>query len=231
VTVAPAAVIFDLDETLFDHRGAATAAVGSWARSHGAQPDDALVALWFELEERFVRAWHRGEYAFLEQRRERIARMLEVIGAASGDSDDELDRAYAGYLEHYEAGWRRFEDVEDALVAVSAAGLPTAVLTNGSEHQQHHKVAAIGLTGRIGPVLCCDALGHAKPDPRSFLMACERLGVAPERTLHVGDRHDLDVVAAREAGLDAVHLDRDGRGPLSEPDRITTLRDLGPFLD
>ena len=42
--------------------------------------------------------------------------------------------------------------------------------------------------------------------------------------LHVGDLFDLDVLAARAARLRAVHLDRHGRGPLDEPDRITTLR-------
>ncbi|MGK5678183.1 hypothetical protein [Actinoplanes sp. URMC 104] len=37
------------------------------------------------------------------------------------------------------------------------------------------------------------------------------------------DRHDLDVVPARAAGLRAIHLDRHGAGPLDEPERVTTL--------
>jgi FMN phosphatase YigB (HAD superfamily) len=45
---------------------------------------------------------------------------------------------------------------------------------------------------------------------RDFLTACARLGLPPAAVLHVGDRYDLDVVAARAAGLPAVHLDRSG---------------------
>ena len=104
------------------------------------------------------------------------------------------------------------------------------MLTNGAESQQHQKLRATGLSGRVGPVFCCDELGFAKPDPRAFALVCERLGVAPADVLHVGDRHDFDVVAARAAGLTAVHLDRDDRGPQDEPARIRSLRELGPFL-
>jgi putative hydrolase of the HAD superfamily len=44
--------------------------------------------------------------------------------------------------------------------------------------------------------------------------------------LSVGDRHDLDVLPARAAGLQAVHLDRLDAGPTDEPHRIKSLRDL-----
>jgi len=80
-------------------------------------------------------------------------------------------------------------------------------------------------------VLCCDAVGFAKPDPRAYRHACERLEVPRDRVLHVGDRYDLDFVAARAAGLDAVHLDRDDRGPHDQPKRIVSLADLRRFLD
>ncbi|MGK5683816.1 HAD hydrolase-like protein [Actinoplanes sp. URMC 104] len=40
------------------------------------------------------------------------------------------------------------------------------------------------------------------------MAACRRWGLPPVRVPHVGDRYDLDVEAARNAGLRAVHLDR-----------------------
>ncbi|MGI8712541.1 MAG: HAD family hydrolase [Solirubrobacteraceae bacterium] len=225
----PAAVIFDLDETLFDHRGAALAGVRAWLAELGEAASDELTGLWFSLEERYVRAWHRGELSFAEQRRERIREMLATVGRDGAD-DAALDASFARYLLRYEAGWRRFDDVDDALADVAAAGLRVAVLTNGAERQQNQKLSAVDLAGRVGPVFCCDALGFAKPDARAYELVCERLDMSPARVLHVGDRHDLDVVAARDAGLSAVHLDRDDRGPLGERARISSLRELGPFL-
>lgn len=227
--MTPAAVIFDLDETLFDHRGAALAGVRAWLEGMGVAPSDELIELWFSLEERYVRGWHRGEFGFAQQRRERARELLKRVELPVGD-DDALDAGFAAYLHRYEAGWRRFEDVDDALADVAAAGVPIAVLTNGADRQQNQKLSAVGLAGRVGPVFCCDALGVAKPDPRSYELVCERLGVRVESALHVGDRYDLDVVAAREAGLAAVHLDREGRGPHDEPRRIRSLRELGPLL-
>ncbi|MGA2012640.1 MAG: HAD family hydrolase [Solirubrobacteraceae bacterium] len=226
----PAAVVFDLDETLFDHRGAAVAGVRGWLSTLDVTATDELVDLWFEAEERHVTAWHRGEVAFAEQRRRRLREILALIGRPCG-SDDELDFVFADYVACYEAGWRRFDDVQDALELIADAGLRVAVLTNGAELIQQRKLAAVGLAGRVGPVLSCDTIGYAKPDPRAYLRACRELGVAADRALHVGDRYDLDVVAARAAGLPAVHLDRSDRGPHDEPARITSLRELGRFLE
>ncbi|MBE9041196.1 HAD family hydrolase, partial [Oscillatoriales cyanobacterium LEGE 11467] len=60
-------------------------------------------------------------------------------------------------------------------------------------------------------------LGPSKPDPSLFVQACQSLGVAPERTLMVGDS-PLDIEMARSAGAagcigicwdtpEAVHLE------------------------
>lgn len=75
-----------------------------------------------------------------------------------------------------------------------------------------------------------DAIGFAKPDPRAYHHVCSQLNRLPSAVLHVGDRHDLDVVAARAAGLGAVHLDREDHGPHDEPDRITSLNKLPRFI-
>ena len=55
-----AAVVFDLDDTLFDHSGSATRGFDSWlAGFHGpATPE--LTAAWFELQERHFAAWRDG---------------------------------------------------------------------------------------------------------------------------------------------------------------------------
>jgi putative hydrolase of the HAD superfamily len=42
----------------------------------------------------------------------------------------------------------------------------------------------------------------------------------------VGDNHELDVLAARAAGLQAVHLDRRGAHSAEETRRISSLLEL-----
>ena len=152
-------------------------------------------------------------------------------GGASVGDDGALDAMFEQYLEHYQDAWRGFDDVEGALADIRTRGLATAVLTNGAEVQQRAKLERIALLDRVGPVFTAEALRVGKPSPQAFAAVCASLGLAPGSVLHVGDDHALDVLAARAAGLRAVHLDRTGAGPVDEPARITTLADLGAHLD
>ena len=140
-------------------------------------------------------------------------------------------RARRASSEHYQHAWRGFDDVDDAVADLHARGLVTAVLTNGTEVQQCAKLERIGVLAAVGPVFTAEAIGVGKPSPQAFAAVCASLGLAPGSVLHVGDNHALDVVAARAAGLVAVHLDRTGAGPVDEAARITTLADLADHLD
>ena len=65
----------------------------------------------------------------------------------------------------------------------------------------------------------------AKPDPRIFHHACDRLGLAPREVAYVGDRRETDAVAASDAGLRGIWLDREGASG------VRTLEDLPALLD
>lgn len=223
------AVIFDLDGTLFDHEGAARAGVAGWLKHLGVQPSETAITAWFDAEQRHMTAWHRGEIDWQGQRRARIREMLDWLSLQSTD-DAATDASFAIYLKLYQAAWRAFEDARPALDALHDAELTVAVLTNGAEEQQRAKLATIGLADRAGLLFSSDAIGFAKPDPRAYHHVCERLMIVPSRVVHVGDRYDVDVLAARTAGLHAVHLDRTNAGPHDETAQIQTLRDLPDLL-
>jgi putative hydrolase of the HAD superfamily len=218
-------VLFDLDGTLIDHESAVTAGLAGWLPELGLVAGAAELARWTALQEPHLAEWRAGRITFAEQRRRRVRAFLDTEG-----TDADLDALFAGYLRHYERAWRAYDDVAGALAVVAAAGLATAVLTNGSRGQQLKKMSRTGLGGRVGPVFTVDDLGAGKPDPAAFRRSCERWGLEPATVLSVGDDHAKDVLAARAAGLSAVHLDRLDRGPADEPDRITSLAALGDRL-
>lgn len=217
-------VLLDLDDTLLDHRGAVRRALQSWLPELGVTPRPEHLTLWNHIQEPHLKAWRERRIDFNEQRRRRLRDFLPAIQVPYAES--ELDDIFGGYLRAYEDSYHAFPDVPGMLSMIAAAGLETAVLTNGSRQQQNRKLARVGLTGRVGPVYTPDDLGVAKPDPAAFRLACERWGVPPDEVLSVGDNHEFDVLGARAAGLHAIHLDRRDEGPFTEAHRISSLTAL-----
>jgi putative hydrolase of the HAD superfamily len=202
------AVVFDLDNTLFDHTESATAAVRGWIPELGGTASDDLIAQWFVIEERNFNQWLSGAVTHQGQRRGRLRDFLPLIEHPVPEFDEELDLIYTGYLRHYEASWVAYPDARPALEVARSNGWRISVLTNGSTTQQNAKLAAIGLADLVDVVCTSESLGVSKPDPQAYLRTCVALGVEPADSVMIGDNLALDVVAAREAGLTAHHLDR-----------------------
>jgi putative hydrolase of the HAD superfamily len=210
------AVIFDLDNTLFDHSGSAERALRGWVAELGVPPTDDLVAQWFEIEDRVYPAWLAGELTHQGQRRERMRQFLPMLGQDVPATDAGLDEVFGGYLRLYRDNWVAYPDAQPALEVARSNGWRIGVLTNGSTLQQNAKLQAIGLAGSVDVVCTSESLGVSKPDPAAYLRTCESLGVPPEETLMIGDNLALDVLAAQTAGLTARHLDRAVGATLTE---------------
>jgi putative hydrolase of the HAD superfamily len=108
--------------------------------------------------------------------------------------------------EVYYAARNRVELYTDALPALEriAARWPVASLTNGNADLER-----IGIHTHFHCHVYARDTGVGKPDVRIFRVAAERLGVAPEHILHVGDDADLDMRGAREAGLRTAWINRE----------------------
>jgi putative hydrolase of the HAD superfamily len=234
-----AAIVFDLDGTLFDHEASVRAALYHWLPPFSDTVDEAdvvpgfraeseeferLTAIWFSLEERAFAAWRAGEITWTDQRRLRLREFLRLAGMPNMDAH--LDTVFAAYLAAYQARWRPFPDAVKCLKSIAKKKISVAVLTNGLQTQQVDKTVVTGLAPLCGPVFASSGIGVAKPDAESYLLVCERLGVSPADTVMVGDNYELDVRGAREAGLRAVHLDRLSTHRIADPSRIATLREL-----
>jgi FMN phosphatase YigB (HAD superfamily) len=64
----------------------------------------------------------------------------------------------------------------------------------------------------------------AKPDPGFFVAAAAAVGADVSECVHVGDRVDNDVVAARAAGMTPVHVRRGPWGVLHGDDPAIDLQ-------
>jgi HAD superfamily hydrolase (TIGR01549 family) len=119
--------------------------------------------------------------------RKLVAEAVEDLEYQLLDSVEVVDGAESTLERLKSAGYR--------LAVVSSAGFPQFVEEALEEH---------GLLPYFDAVLTSAGEGIYKSNPEIFRRAVERLGAAPEETVHVGDHARFDVATARAAGLHAI---------------------------
>ena len=121
--------------------------------------------------------------------------------AAAGDDPALADPAFDAFMAvRQQVRW--FDDVRPALQRLAAHG-PLLSLSNGNADLQ-----ATGLAPWFVGAVSARVVGVAKPDARIFGVACERLGLAPQEVMHIGDDWQADIVGARRAGLHSAWVRR-----------------------
>lgn len=101
-------------------------------------------------------------------------------------------------------GWRPYPDTAPVLRELHAAGVPVAVVSN-TGWDIRRSFEAAGVQDLVTDfVLSCE-VGVEKPDRSLFLLACDRIGVAPDHAVHVGDDPRSDGPAV-DAGLSVLLL-------------------------
>lgn len=203
------AVVWDVDDTLFDYTTADREGMRAYLTTERlldrfGTAEEAL-ARWREVTDQQWARFSAGGVTFEDQRRDRVRAFLERPEL----TDAETDAWFRRYITHYEAAWSLFPDVLPVLDAL-AASHRHAVLSNSSIHVQDHKLRALGVYDRFEVVLCAAELGVSKPEAGAFLAACEALSLPPHQVAYVGDHPEIDGRGAADAGLLSVWIDRYG---------------------
>ena len=228
------AVLLDIDDTLLDTRGAFRSAirhvVGQWMPQLDEAGAEEAVVHWAQDPGGYFRAYTRGEQTFLTQRRLRAKDLHAAFGGPVLDDD-----AYRGWESRYEAAfraaWRLADGAADLLDTLVGAGLAVGAVTNMERAYQEDKLAVVGLAGRLPVLVAVDDLGFGKPDPRTFALACRRLGVRQQQAAYIGDELDVDARGATAAGLTGVWLDVHGTGRKVQDVLVArTLQDVPALL-
>ncbi|MBT1671090.1 hypothetical protein KK092_17070 [Curtobacterium flaccumfaciens pv. flaccumfaciens] len=97
----PRAICFDLDGTLFDHRGSARVGVTRFLQGLGVEVTEAAIGAWFTAEDEQFERWRSGVIGFQDQRRARLRTVLPQLGVAVPGDDTGLDAVFDDYLRAY----------------------------------------------------------------------------------------------------------------------------------
>jgi len=100
-----------------------------------------------------------------------------------------------------------FPDARDALHALHAQGLKTAILSNGSPRMLDGAVTAAGIGAHLDAVLSVHTIRIYKPQPAVYAMAADALGVTPAEIAFVSSNR-WDVMGAAAFGFTCVWVNR-----------------------
>lgn len=205
-------VLFDIDDTLVDLEYAMTTALRDVSEHLLPGLDQAgwvkFGRIFTHETTHFYDRYLAGELTFNEQRLLRGRAALGHFGVELEDGE-ESQAWVAEYHKRQTAYVRAFNDVEEVLDALDAAGVPYGAVSNNVHDYQRAKLDGAGLE-RIRILVGTDTVGVAKPDPAIYLEGVRLLGTTPGETLYVGDNRLLDADGATAAGLVGVWLNRVG---------------------
>jgi HAD superfamily hydrolase (TIGR01509 family) len=180
------AVVFDMDGLLIDTEALAQRTWGLAAADCGFDLDEAL--------------------------------FKELIGRTRRESGEILERAFgSGFLldefrrrcsHHWEAcleagGIPLKPGVVELLDMLDEVSFPRAVATSTGRAGAERSLSLAGIRERFVHIVSGDMVERGKPEPDIYLLAAERIGVAPSRCLALEDSH-LGVRAAHAAGMTTV---------------------------
>jgi HAD superfamily hydrolase (TIGR01509 family) len=196
-----AAVLLDMDGTLVDSDAAVERAWTTWAGEYGVDPADVLAIAHGSPADTTVR------------------RLLPALGAAASATaaTRQLELQYDDL-----ADVTALVGVQDLLDTLAERDLPWAVVTSADVRLAKARLGAAGIDPPL--LVTVEDITNGKPDPEGFLLAAERLGVAPENCLVVEDSAP-GLAAGRAAGATTAAL----KG-LDGDLRIADLAELARWL-
>ena len=221
------AVLFDLDDTLFDHRHASRTSLAALHAGHAHLSRYPLEEVDREYR-RLLEETHgdllRGGWTQAEARAERWRRLLLWCG-------QEMTAAEVVALsDRYRAIYQDARRPAPGALALLQALRPfvrIGIVTNNLTTKQREKLVSCQLDGWIDLLVTSEEVGIPKPDPAIYEAALTRLGCTAHEAVMVGDSWEADVRGAHDAGLRAVWYNPEGL-PCPDPTFKEELRSFEP---
>ena len=194
------AVIFDLDNTLYDYDECnapameKVTAVG--AELFGCGKDKFLAT--YEAAKTEVKRHFDPKNAAQHSRVFYIQKTAELFGVSPVNT---LLPLYAAYWDTFIAAMRPYDGAAEFLQTLKKSDVKTAVCTDMTAHIQFRKLEKLGFSDLIDAIVTSEEAGAEKPFPVNFHIALDKVGVRPAEAIYVGDSWEKDVTGAQNVGI------------------------------
>jgi HAD superfamily hydrolase (TIGR01549 family) len=212
------AVLFDLDDTLFDHHFCSRSALAAVQTGHACFRALDFAAL-ERAHTRFLDELHAevmlGRLPLDAAREERFRRLFEAAGVRA---DENLARlAATAYRDRYREVRRAVPGAAELLSRIRSRAR-IGIVSNNLLDEQQQKLRACGLDPWIDALVVSEEAGVSKPDPAIFSLALERLA----------DSWAADIAGARACGIRPIWFNRHGAAPPDGDLTVPQIQTLEP---
>lgn len=165
-----------------------------FADEHDLDPEDALET-WREALGAYFRSGEETEYMTAREGYRRAFRAL-VDDIEEAEWRPGFERATGEALEPE-------PNVVETVQQLDDAGLYLGIISDIDTWEAHRMLDRFGIDDAFDGVTTSEEVGFKKPDQRMFTDALERAtdGIAPERSLMIGDRYEHDMQGGKAAGM------------------------------
>lgn len=193
----PDAIVFDVDGTLYLQKPLRRAMALRLARYALSSPRQGVRCA------RVLQSYRRAQEELRLITGTAAGGQTARAAAHAGCSLEEVEAHVGRWMEREPLGLLpRFvrPGLREFLVRARSAKIQLAVL---SDYPADAKLEALGMADLFDVVLCAqdDGIGIFKPDPAGLREVVRRLRMSPARCLYVGDRPEVDALAAARAQM------------------------------
>jgi putative hydrolase of the HAD superfamily len=162
-----------------------------------------------EYQKRLHEYYIEREAEFVEHTTAYILKtLLDELGH-SRLPEEELRRALRAWYAVSQEHWQVEAETIPTLQKLKQQGYRLAIISNaGDDEDVQTLIDNAGIRPYFDVIVSSAALGIRKPNPLIFTSVLERLGVAPQRAVMVGDRLGADILGAHNAGLPGILITR-----------------------
>jgi len=155
---------------------------------------------------------------------ELVFKVFDISGGLR-DFDEFFECVYDAFRskEH----WKVFEDVSESGIfeQLKSRGIKLGVISNW-DSRLPEILGSMGLSQYFDFILASTVVGSAKPDSFIFEEAIRLSGFSAGETCHIGDEVKADFHGARQAGIDAIVIDRNA----SHKEGVVTINSFNELI-
>ena len=222
------AVLFDLDDTLYDHRYSSRKGLQSLKNKYDCFKDTELDVLELEyltvLNKIHLSKVLTGLSTIEEARIERYKIFFSKFDVnADLEFISEARKIYSG---SYMTNQRAVPGAAELLEALKSK-VKIGIVSNNLLKEQLSKINNIGIASYLDEIVISEEAGFIKPSPEIFQIVLNKLGCKAEESVMIGDSWETDIMGAKNTGIRAIWFNRYGnKNPDSSP--VVEIKSLIP---